>query len=70
MNKRKFILSKSGAGENYENYAERSHEWPINASVLDQMYPPCSPEALVAKQKQSHFCPLNQKTGWNGKRKH
>ena len=37
MNKRKCMLSKSGAGENDENYAERSHEWPINAFVLNQI---------------------------------
>ena len=41
------MLSKSRAGENYENYSEHSREWPINASVLDEISPPCSPEALV-----------------------
>ena len=42
---------------NYENNSEWSHEWPIDALVLYQISPPCSLEALVAKQKLSHFCP-------------
>ena len=60
--KGKCMLSKSGAGENYDNYAERCHGWPINARVL------CSLEALVVKQKLPHLCPTIRRQDGMGRR--